>query len=283
MELLQLKYFSHAAKTENFSHTAQNFHVPTSCISASIKKLENEIGVRLFDRTANRIKLNECGKIFLKAVDASEELLKKAKADVLDLAKITPIELRLLIMSNRQKITDVISEFKLRYPETYFTIHHGTSFELSNINEYDIIIADRSINSDCFEKKLWIKEDILLAVHKNHRLAQRETVTLQELTDEKFIFMTKGSNLRDHVDVFLHQQGVEVDAVIECDDPQYVQKYLKMGLGITFFPCISWKNQINDDIRLLKLTEPLHRDSYIYINKSSTDMAKTFSQMLEKA
>ena len=56
-----------------------------------------------------------------------------------------------------------------------------------------------------------------------------------------------------------------------------------MGLGITFFPCISWKNQINDDIRLLKLTEPLHRDSYIYINKSSTDMAKTFSQMLEKA
>ena len=283
MEFLQLRYFSHAAKTENFSHTAQNFRVPTSCISASIKKLENEIGVQLFDRTANKIKLNEYGKIFLKAVDASEELLKKAQADIMDLSKITPIELRMLIMSNRQNITDVISEFKLRYPETYFTIHHGTSFELTNRNDYDIIIADRNINSDCFGKKLWIHEDILLAVHRDHPLAQNETVTLQELTDEKFILMTKGSSLRDLVDIFLEQQGIELDVVIECDDPQYIQKYLKMGLGVTFFPCISWKNQISDDIRLLKLTEPLYRDSYIYINKFSTEMAKTFSKMLETA
>ena len=80
MELLQLKYFSHAAKTENFSHTAQKFRVPTSGISASIKKLESEIGVKLFDRTANKIKLNEYGKILVQAVDKSETLFKKAKA-----------------------------------------------------------------------------------------------------------------------------------------------------------------------------------------------------------
>ena len=79
MEFLQLKYFSHAAKTENFSHTAQNFMVPTSCISASIKKLETEIGVKLFDRTANKIKLNEYGKILLTAVNQTEELFKRQK------------------------------------------------------------------------------------------------------------------------------------------------------------------------------------------------------------
>ena len=80
MELLQLKYFSHAAKTENFSRTAEKYIVPTSCVSASIKKLEQEIGVKLFDRSSNRIKLNEYGKILLSAVDKSEEIFKTAKA-----------------------------------------------------------------------------------------------------------------------------------------------------------------------------------------------------------
>lgn len=49
MELLQLKYFCDAAETENFSKTAKKYLVPTSNISQSIKRLERELGVELFD------------------------------------------------------------------------------------------------------------------------------------------------------------------------------------------------------------------------------------------
>ena len=124
MEILQLKYFSHAAKSENFSHTAQQFMVPTSSISASIKKLENEIGVKLFDRTANKIKLNEYGKILLQTVDKSEKLFKKAKADILDLSQTPFGELNMLILTNRQKATEAIAECKVKYPKISFNIRH---------------------------------------------------------------------------------------------------------------------------------------------------------------
>mgnify|MGYP002513475198 CR=1 FL=1 len=69
MEFLQLKYFQHAARSENFSHTATAFMVPPSSVSVSIKKLESELGVPLFDRTANKLSLNENGKLFLKTAD----------------------------------------------------------------------------------------------------------------------------------------------------------------------------------------------------------------------
>ena len=97
MDLLQLKYFSHAAQTENFSHTAQHFMVPTPSISVSIKKLENEIGVKLFDRTANTVKLNEYGKILLKAIVNSERLLKIARDEIFDLSQ-TPFCMAFLLL-----------------------------------------------------------------------------------------------------------------------------------------------------------------------------------------
>ena len=58
MEILQLKYFCDAAQTQNFSKTAKKFLVPPSNISQTIKRLEKEVETTLFERHANKIKLN---------------------------------------------------------------------------------------------------------------------------------------------------------------------------------------------------------------------------------
>ena len=57
MELLQLRYFFDSSKNESFAKTAQKYMVPPSSVSASVKRLESELGCRLFDRQSNRIKL----------------------------------------------------------------------------------------------------------------------------------------------------------------------------------------------------------------------------------
>ena len=74
MEMLQLRYFYESAITESFSKTAKKYIVPVSSVAASVKRLEKELGVELFTRTANRIRLTEKGKQFLSVV--SETLLK---------------------------------------------------------------------------------------------------------------------------------------------------------------------------------------------------------------
>ena len=74
MELLQLKYFCDAAETENFSLTAKKFSIPPSGVSQAIKRLEDELGTELFARGANRITLNEQGRIFYDGVKKALEL-----------------------------------------------------------------------------------------------------------------------------------------------------------------------------------------------------------------
>lgn len=281
MELLQLKYFSHAAKTENFSHTAQHFKVPTPSVSVSIKKLENEIGVKLFDRTANRVTLNEYGKILQKAVVNSEKLLKMAKAEILDLSQSPFGEIKLLILTNRQKVTETISEFKTKYPQISFNIRHQWQEGLLNMNDYDIIVTNQILSTDLFDQSFWLSEEIFLAVPKDNPLSGKNYVTANELQCEKFISMHKGSSLRDCMDIFFEENKITPDIAIECDDPQYIRNYLTMGLGVTFFPAISWKDQINKNIHLLRVNDGLYRKSYIYTNRFASNMAHLFSQMLE--
>ena len=61
MEILQLKYFLDSAEHGSFSLTAKKYMVPTTSVSASVRRLEEELGYKLFDRHANKITLNENG------------------------------------------------------------------------------------------------------------------------------------------------------------------------------------------------------------------------------
>ena len=88
MELLQLRYFFESAKNESFAKTAEKFMVPSSSVSASIKRLEKELGCTLFDRNANYILLNDNGRRFQKTVcgifDELEQATSKLGADKSD-------------------------------------------------------------------------------------------------------------------------------------------------------------------------------------------------------
>lgn len=280
MELLQLKYFLHAARTENFSHTAQNFLVPTSSVSSSIKKLETELGVHLFDRNANKIMLNANGKILLQALDSCERLFAKAKMEIADLAGSPTGELNLLILTNRQKVTESISKFIKRYPQISFSIWHQKQPRHPSTREYDIIVTDQILPSETFDQTFWIREEIYLAVHKDHPFSKRNGVSSHEIQKEKLICLPKGCSLRDYMDAFFQKKKLMPNIAIECDDIQYVRNYIKMGLGVTFFPSVSWKDQISNDVSLLRIDNGIYRDSFIYTNKASSHMAKLFTQIL---
>ena len=70
MEILQLRYFYESAKNQNFTETAKKYLVPVSAVSSSIKRLEKELRCQLFDRDANRIRLNNNGKLLQQSLCA---------------------------------------------------------------------------------------------------------------------------------------------------------------------------------------------------------------------
>lgn len=259
MELLQLTYFCSAAETENFSVTAKKYGVPASNISQSIHRLENELGQKLFDRSANRIRLNANGKILYENTKSALNLLTDARDRICKSGEISG-EIRLLIETNRRLSSKTIENFRLQYENVSFFINHLPEISLS---EYDFIVTDRLIADKNFEKTLLLSEDIMLAAKKDNPIIHKNGLCIKDLEYQRFVTMGKINGLYSLIQELCANAGFVPDIAVQSDDPYYVRRYVEMGLGITLFPSLSWQGLFSDEVACIKISD-VTRNTYIY-------------------
>lgn len=258
MEILQLKYFCESAKSQNFSKTAKKFFVPTSGVSQSIKRLEKELGVTLFDHYSNKIYLNDDGRKFYDKVSRALELLETAEAEVSDKNPELSGDIKLVCLSNRRTVTTSIERFISDYPKVNFEIHHTVE---ANDN-FDVLISD-ICPAPYSEKILIVDEEICIAMNKNHPLSNKR-ITVSDLEKERFITMPYGSSLYKIMVRICQSAGFTPDVKIQTDDPFYLRKYVEMGLGVALVPSKSWGNLFLDNV-VIKSLGNVKRKTYAYL------------------
>ena len=141
MEFLQLRYFYESAKNESFALTAKKHMVPTSSVSASVKRLENELGTKLFDRSSNRITLNEKGFVFFGMVE-----------DIFSTVTIGNVNTEAMNCVNNIVVADRVAEvvydngvvITLDYNVSTITVNDGTS-------EYTVDLENNSVTTNSGE------------------------------------------------------------------------------------------------------------------------------------
>lgn len=232
MEMLQLRYFYESAITENFSKTAQKYMVPASSVSASIKRLEQELGTALFIRTGNRVVLNEKGKQLLGTVG---NLLTQLDITVSDISQGPSGKQTISILARctRTTITRWIVRFHRMYPSVLFKLEFEDIPE--NYGKYDIIISEPDEVLEEFDSFSWRRFDIRVEALETDPLC-RGPVTLSQLRDRIFI------TTRDQKGGFAvfakacKRHGFLPKVGLVCDDIACRDIVLKSGvcLGVTF-------------------------------------------------
>jgi len=275
VELLQLRYFCHAAETENFSKTAKEYTVPTSNISQSIHRLEDELGASLFDRRANKVNLNDYGKEFYENVKTALVLIDEAKNKLSSNDELFG-EIRILANANRQIVTRAIEEFPDSLNKVSFFINTSSDEE---IDKYDLIITDKLIPQRHFKKKPLIVDDILLAMRKDNPLASKDDLSVKDLENERFITMSKERGIFALTNEICNSAGFIPNVVIQSDDPYYIRKYVEMGLGICFYPSRSWGGMFAENVECMRLVD-VKRYTYVYYNEQK-HMSKAKKMFLD--
>lgn len=273
MELLQLKYFCDAAKTENFSQTAKKYLVPVSNISQSIKRLEKEVGTELFEHKGNRIKLNYSGKEFYKYVSKSLMLLECAKDCVRDPEDDFSGDIRLNCISNYKSVTVAIEKFLLKYPNVNFIIHQNSEINM----EYDILISD-IFPAEHGEKVLLFDEEIYVAMSKNNPLVKKETLYFSDLEGERFIALSQSDSLKRIMIKCCEEAGFLPNFTIQTYSTSFLRRYISMGLGISFVPA-PWSEKYSSDMVFKKIGN-IRRKTYAFLSKE-THIKKSIQVFLE--
>jgi LysR family transcriptional activator of glutamate synthase operon len=228
MELLQLQYFYDAARNESFAKTAEKYMVPASSVSASIKRLEGELGCKLFDRHSNRITLNENGKRLQRSVGIIFDELDRIRSE-LGSAESEGGTVRLLIRTIRNEITDAIISYRKSHPAIVFE----TVFDMSeeNTEPYDIIIDEHTDKYEGYRKFELYSARVRIRASLDSPLAGR-TLTMSQLRHQPFVTMGKGSNLHKILIRACKNAGFTPNIVMETNDAKCYGKCISGGMGI---------------------------------------------------
>lgn len=228
MEILQLRYFYESAKTGSFAKTAEKFQVPATSVSASVKRLEKELGCELFQRTCNRIILNDKGKLLQKSVTVIFDELGKA-VESLTPADLDTRDIRMLVRTTRTEITDVIIAYKEKHPPIAFkTVFDFTETDYEN---YDIVIdekKDRYAGYECYEL---CNTRIRIRAAADSPLCGRK-LTLKQLADQAFISIGEQNSMNKILINACKKAGFTPKIAIQCNDIKCYEKCLAAGVGI---------------------------------------------------
>ncbi len=230
MELLQLKYFFDSAKTESFAKTAEKYMVPASSVSASIKRLEQELGCKLFDRTSNRVVLNQNGKRLQQSLCVVFDELEQA-ADALSHQTADDRQIKLLVTAMRGRITDYIIEFKENYPNIIFNTVF--SFDETDPSRYDIIIdvADNKDKYPDYEQFDLCTQRIYFRAAAHHPLTGR-TLTVKQLCNQPFVSMGDEAHLQKLLLQTCKRAGFAPKIIAESNDTLCYRKFIESGVAL---------------------------------------------------
>lgn len=228
MEILQLRYFYESAKTENFARTAEKYLVPATSVSASVKRLEKELGCTLFHRSCNRIMLNDNGKrlrqslqIVFDELDSAVESLTSAGSDTR--------EIKILVRAMRREVTDLIIKYKTIHPHMAFkTIF---DFDETDFKSYDIIIDEKAQKYNEYEKIDLFTTRIRLCASAKNPLCGKK-LTLKQLRNQSFISIGENNSMHRIFINACKAAGFTPNIVVQTNDVQCNIKCVEADVGI---------------------------------------------------
>ncbi len=234
MELLQLRYFRTVARLEHMTKAAQELCIAQPALSKTISRLEEDVGVPLFDRYGGRIRLNAFGKTFLHKVEKALALLDEGKKEVSELAGLEQGSIH-LATSTLDRLSDALGEFLALYPEVNFRITQASMEEITHLvegGEVDLIFTPLPIDRPDICAVSVHKEDVYLAVPQGHRFAGRTSIRLSELAEDPFIGYKEGFPFQQMNDLLLQEAGIAPNFVCRVDEPAAIASLVQAGLGV---------------------------------------------------
>jgi DNA-binding transcriptional LysR family regulator len=253
MELLQLHYFIAVARLEHLTEAARSLHVTQSSLSKTIQRLEEDLGVALFDRIGRKLRLNEFGSSFLRRAERALFELEQGKQEIRDMSNPEQGTLELAV-TTASTLPNILREFRKKQPNIQFHVQMLTTQEMVTLlqrGEVDFCLSSPPIEGDDIECKIVFIDPILVAVPKGHRLSNRGSVSLTELKDEWFVGVKKGYGTRDIVDSVCQAAGFEPKYVYEGDEPTRLFTLVEAEIGIAFIPSTARHSQ--DQITYLQI------------------------------
>jgi LysR family transcriptional regulator, transcription activator of glutamate synthase operon len=234
----ELRWFAALAEREHMTSVAREQHISQPALSRAITRLEQQLGVPLFDRRGRVLRLNHHGRRYLPYARRALEQLDAGAAALADVADADHGEIRLWFSHTLGSwlVPALVGAYREQRPGVRFRLtQRGTVGLIGAFDEGAadlILMGPRPAARSHLGWHHLITEPILLAVPPHHRLARRRSVRLEEIADEPFVAMAPGNMLRRLAEDLCRAAGFEPRIAFEGDEIATLRGLIAAGLGV---------------------------------------------------
>ena len=288
MNLNYLNYFVTLAHVEHYTRAAEMLSITQPSLSHAIDMLEQELGTNLFQKQGRNVVLTKYGRIFLRYVEESLEILEAGIKKTKSMTSTTSgmIDLAYIYKLGSEFVPRLVNEFRQQHREMdiqfRFTVG-STADIIQGLKEerYDIAFCSKREEEKDIRFIPITQEEIVVIVPIRHVLASRESVDLNETLAYPQIMFTQGSGQRQVIDMLFRKIKAKPQPAYELEDDGAIAGLVAEDFGIAVMPNVPILKNLN--VKILKIANP-HIERYIYMaqmkNKYLAPVVREFSEFV---
>lgn len=285
MNIRDLEYFVALAEYRHFRKAADSCNVSQPTLSGQVRKLEDELGVMLLERTSRKVLFTQTGLMLveqarevLRNVQIFREMASKQGEDMSG-----PMHIGLIPTVAPYLLPHIISLLHEAYPQLELYLHEAqTNIIVSQLEQgkLDCAILAAVKETESFIELPLFHEPMCLAASIDNPLCKEKSVKLSSLKGEKFLMLEDGHCLRDHAMGYCFQAGIEEDKRFRATSLETLRSMISAGRGITLFPELAApKERVRDNVCYIPCTDPVPSREMVLIYRPGSPLRSRYEQI----
>lgn len=240
MELYQLSCFLHVARTQHMTRSAEQLHITQPALSKVISRLEDDLGVKLFEREGKHIYLNEPGRTAMRYVEQVMRTLDDMQRQLSDYAggQAGHIAIATSYPSRTPDwLLDCLTEFMDLHPAVSVSQMQMNPPQLRKALEerqIDIAISTSAIESPDIAWNQLFSERLGIILARSNPLTEKPVLSMADLADQQFLCNNANSDVQHLTYSFCRRAGFEPKIYYEGDFPELIGQAISRGAGVSF-------------------------------------------------
>ncbi|MNH71323.1 HTH-type transcriptional regulator CynR [compost metagenome] len=262
VDIRQLQYLIEVARLKSFTKAAESLYITQPTISKTIRQMEEELGIVLFDRIGKRISLTDAGQIMVNQAQNIVKSFNNMSAELDDLRNLKKGHIRIGLppMVGASFFPKIIGQFHKRYPDITIQLFEDGAKKVeadTDSGALDVGITVLPVTVEGLECFSFVEEKLNLLVHPSHRLAGRKEAPLTELVEESFVLFREDFVLHDRIITECVRVGFQPRVIYESSQWDLISEMVAANLGIALLPETVCREVDPSRVTILPLVDPV--------------------------
>jgi DNA-binding transcriptional LysR family regulator len=248
MDLFELQAFVTVAREGSFSKAAKVLFRTQPAVSQIVRRLEDELGQPLFDRSSRRGVLTDAGEVLL---DHAERLLEFRNRAVAALEDLNQVKRGQLVIATNELtclyLLPALDEYRRQYPGVRLSVRRAHASRIpADVLDYgaDLGVVTYQPLDAALESVVVYRDELAFVVPKGHRFTKRRQVSIRDLAAESFVAHHVSSPYRARVVETFRRRRVTLQMPVEMPTIDAIKKFVAAGNGVALLPAIAVEGEL---------------------------------------